>query len=57
MVIFGLLMVVGIIVRWGAISAEVADAFERLFSKPQQEQVDPAAQPATNGATDENIDN
>ena len=56
MVIFGLLMIIGIIVRWSAISGEIADAFSRLFSQPQQEQVEQAAQPTTNGTTDESID-
>ncbi len=50
MVIFGLLMIVGIIANWGRVSGEVADAFGRLFSKPEQEQV-------IQDTADENSDN
>lgn len=50
MVIFGLLMIIGIIVQWGRVSGEITDAFGRLFSEPQQEQV-------IQDATNENSDN
>ena len=42
MIILCIVLVIGIIVRWGHVSAGVADAFKGLFEKPQQEQTAPA---------------
>ncbi len=50
MVIFGLLMIVGIIANWGRVSGEVAESSGLMSSKPQQEQV-------IQNTADEDIDN
>jgi hypothetical protein len=54
MVIFGILMIAGIIIRWNYVSGEITDAFGRLFSEPQQEHVE---QSDVNGTIHENTDN